>query len=256
MKESNLTLEHIFWFTLLRKYLKEEKREIRNEIFEFIKRCEFRQFEQIGFRFSLVSHEHPDVYSTFLALTSLKNIGLLKEYFASEGQSLVKEELKNYVLSLRKGNSFQHCHEKDCEICKKTSPARNLFYVMEIFTLLGIDIRNSRDQFSSLIGDSKRKSLSMVFRLLDLKYLDMDLEVKDKELQYFHQFQKPSGGFTLDQKESINDTFWVVYTLKEYSWLLDYNPSGVYLFINYKLEEILNNHEEWNTEQLSYYSRS
>jgi hypothetical protein len=255
MNEPNLTLEHIFWFTLLRKYLKEEKREIRNGIFEFIKKCEFRQFEHIGFRFSLVSHERPDVYSTFLALVSLKNIGLLKEYFASEGQSLVKGEIKNYILSLRKGNSFQHCHEKDCESCKNASPARNLFHIMEIFTLLGIDIRNSRDQFRTLIGDSKRKSLTMIFRLLDMKYLDMDLEVKDKEIQYFHQFQKTSGGFTLDQKENIDDTFWIVYILKEYSWLLDYNPSGVYLFINYKLEEILKSQEEWNTEQLSNISK-
>ncbi|MHA1913169.1 MAG: prenyltransferase/squalene oxidase repeat-containing protein [Promethearchaeota archaeon] len=255
MKEPNLTLEHIFWFTLLRKYLKEEKRKGRNEIFEFIKKCEFRQFEQLGFRFSPVSHDHPDVYSTFLALVSLKNIGLLKEYFASEEQSLVKEEIKNYVLSLRKGNTFQHCHEKNCEICKRVSPARNLFYIMEIFTLLGVDIRNSRDQFSTLVGDSKRKSLAMIFRLLDLKYLDMDLETKDKEIQYFHQFQKETGGFSLNQKENINDTFWIVYTLKEYSWLLDYNPSGVYLFINFKLDEILKSEEEWNTEHLSNISK-
>ena len=250
MKEPNLTLENIFWFTLLRKYLKEEKRKDRDEIFEFIKKCEFRHFEHLGFRFSPASPDHPDVYSTFLALVSLNNIGLLKEYFASEGQSLVKKEIKDYVLSLRVGKDFLHCHEKDCEICKSVSPARNLFHVMEIFTLLGVDVRNNRDQLSSFIGDIKKKSLAMIFRLLNLKYLDMDLEVKDKEIQYLNQFQKETGGFSLNQKETINDTFWIVYSLKEYSWLLDYNPSGVYLFINNKLEEILNSQEKGNTQYL------
>ncbi|MFX1374492.1 MAG: hypothetical protein ACFFA0_01650 [Promethearchaeota archaeon] len=245
--ESNLTLENVFWFSLFRKYIKEDKKEKRDEIFRFIKKCESRHFEQLGFILSPDSHRKSDIYSTYLALGSLKCLGLLKEYFYSDGQSHIKEEIRNFVLSLRKGNKFLHCHDKDCEICKETSPAENLFYVMEIFTLLGVDIRNNREQFRSYIGDSKRKTQAVLYKFLCLKYLDLESEVKDKELQYLLQFQKDTGGFGFNQIEEPNTTFWIVYILNIYSWLLDYNPSSVYTYINNKLNEILRDKENWNT---------
>ena len=107
----------IFWFTLLRNYIKEEKKKVRNKIFRYIKKCEIRQNEQIGFKLSLDPQKQPDIYSTYLALGSLKSLGLLKEYFTSEGQGHIKEEIKSFILSHRKGNSFLHCHDKECDKC-------------------------------------------------------------------------------------------------------------------------------------------
>ncbi|MFX0082082.1 MAG: hypothetical protein ACFE94_10050 [Candidatus Hodarchaeota archaeon] len=250
LKEKDLTLEVIFWFSLLRKYIKVEKKDGIDKIFKYIKSCEIRQYEQIGFKISHDPQKQPDIYSTYLALGSLKSLGLLKEYFSSEGQSHNKEEIKSFILSLRKGNSFLHCHDKECDICKEISPARILFYVLEIFTLLGIDIRNSREQFRSYIGDSKKKTRALIYKFLCLKYLDLESEVKDKELQYLLQFQKETGGFGFNQTENLNETFWIVYTLNVYSWILDYNPSGVYFYINTKLNEVLNSEINWTKIQL------
>ena len=238
LNEHNLTLENVFWFTLIKKYLKEEKKKERDGLFSFIKKCEVRVDEQLGFKLSPHPQKHPDIYSTFLALSSLKNLGVLNEYFALEGQSHIKEEIKNFILSHKKGNVFLHCHDKACEICKSISPARTLFYVMEIFTLLGVDVRNSREQFRLLIGDTKKKNNQLIYKFLCLKYLDLESEVKEKEFQNLYQFQKETGGYGFNQTENLDDTFWIVYTLNLYSWLMDYNPSGVYSYINIKLNEI------------------
>jgi hypothetical protein len=247
----NLTLVDIFWFSLLKKYTKNENKDNRDDLFKYIKKCEINQFEQLGFKLSHNQEKPADIYSTYLALSSLKSIGLLKEYFSSEGKSQIKEEIKNFVLSLRSGDKFLHCHDKHCDICKEMSPARILFYVMEIFTLLGIDIRNSKEQFRLYIGESKKKPEALLYKFLCLKYLDLDSEVKDKEVQNILQFQKASGGFGFTQLENLNDTFWIVYTLNNFSWLLDYNSSGVYFYINNKLRDILRDEENWNIVKLA-----
>ena len=182
LNEPNVTLENLFWFTLLRKYLKEEKKENRDEIYNFIKKCEYRKEEQLGFKLSLDHNKIPDIYSTYFALVSIKNIGLLKEYFTSEGQSHIKGEIKNFILSLKKGNKFVHCHDKKCEICKSDSPSKILLYVMEIFTLLGVNVRNSREQFRSFIGETSKKSNILIYKSLCFKYIDLESEVKEKEI--------------------------------------------------------------------------
>jgi len=250
LNEPKLTLEDLFWFTLLRKYLKEEKKKNRDEIFNFIKRCELRTDGHLGFKLSLDHHEPPDIYSTYFALVSLKNIGLLKEYFASEGQSHIKGEIKNFILSLKKGNTFLHCHDKGCKICKSDSPPKILFYVMEIFTLLGVNVRNSREQFRSYIEEANKKSNTLIYKSLCFKYIDLESEVKEKEIQSLHRYQKETGGYGFNQIESLDDTFWIVYILSLYSWLLDYNPSGVYSFINNQLNGILIRKENWDVGQL------
>ena len=254
LKESNITVENIFWFLCLRKFLKEDKKENKEELSQFIKSCEIRQNNQIGFKLSRYSQRIPDIYSTYLALSSLKSLGLLKNYLLSEGQDQIKGEIKAFVLTHKKGNVFLHCLDKDCDICKKITPARTAYYVIEIFTLLGIDIRVNKKQFRSYIGDKKRGP-SLIFRYICLKFLDLDLEVKDKEIQYFHQFQKESGGFNFNNDDSIDTTFWVVYTLEIYSWLLNYNPAGIYRFINYKLNEILTDKGNWNSKRLNEVSK-
>ncbi len=254
INDPQLNLENVFWLLLLRKYLKEEKRKNRDEIFNFIKKCEVEQHEQIGFKSTPHSEKNPDICSTFFALSSLKTLGLLNEYLISEGRTQVKEQIKNFVLSLKKGIKFLHCQDKDCEICKSISSPKLLYYVMEIFTILGVDVRVNRDQFRSYLGE-KKKEASLIFRLLCFKYLDLDLEVKDKEIQLLQQLQKENGGFSFNQSDDIDITFWLVYNLELYSWLLDYNPAGIYSFITEKLKEILRARDNWNYVKLNETSK-
>ncbi len=254
LKDPNLNLESVFWFLLLRKYLKQEKRFNKDEIFNYIKKCEIQQYGQLGFKLSPHSEKVPDIHSTYLALSCLKNLGLLKQYLFSKEPDQIKGEIKNFVLSLKKGNKFLHCQDKECNIDKNISSAQMLYYVLEIFSLLDIDVRVNRDQFGLYLGDKKRTP-SLIFRFLCLKYLDLDLEVKEKEIQFLQQLQKESGGFSFNQIDNIEITFWLVYTLELYSWILDYNPAGIFSFINEKLNLILNNQTIWNSDKLSEVSK-
>jgi len=249
-----LNLETVLWFLLLRKYMKKDKKEKKDELFKFIKKCEVQQYDQLGFKISPNSQKIPDIYSTYLALSSLKNLGLLREYLISDGQNHFKDEIKNFLLSHKKGSTFLHCHDKECDICKKISPARTLYYVLEIFSLLGVDVRINRDQFRSYLGDRKRGP-SLIFREVCLKFLDLDLEVKEKEIQFLQQLQKENGGFSFNQMDNIDTTFWLFYVLELYSWLLDYNPAGIYSFINLKLKEIINAQDKWNSAKLNETSK-
>ncbi|MFX0043504.1 MAG: hypothetical protein ACFE8L_11385, partial [Candidatus Hodarchaeota archaeon] len=161
----------------------------------------------------------------------------------------VREEIINFILTHRKGNGFLHCLEKNCEIDKKPIAAKTLYFVIEIFSILGIDIRLKKDKFSSYIGD-KKKNPSLIFKLLCLRFLDLNSEVSEKDIQYFHQFQRENGGFSFKQIGEIDTTFWIVYILENFSWLLDYNPAGIFSFINIKILEILNNQAGWNSNNL------
>lgn len=254
LNDPQLNLETVFWFVLLRKYLKEDKIINRDVLFKYIKRCEVNNYEQLGFKLSPYSENLPDIYSTYLALASLKNLGLLNEYLFSDGQSQTKGEIKNFILSHKKGNKFLHCKEKECEKCRNISSNKVLYYVMEIFSFLGIDVRMNRDQFRSCLGDKKRDS-SLIFRHLCLKYLDLDSEVKDKEIQFLQQQQKEDGGYSFNQTVENSTTFWIVYDLEQYSWILDYNPTGIYSYINQNLKEILKVQDNWNSINLEKVSK-
>ncbi|MFX0143615.1 MAG: hypothetical protein ACFE9C_06010 [Candidatus Hodarchaeota archaeon] len=254
LKIPQLNLETVYWFLLFRKYLKQDKKLNSEDIYKFIKKCEVHQHEKVGFKFTPFSDKHPDIYSTYLALSCLKNLGLLQEYLISEKKTQVKGEIKNFVLEHKRGNAFLHCQEKDCETCKNCHPTETLYYVLEILSLLGVDVRNNRDQFRSYLSDRK-KDASLIFRLLCLKYLDLDSEVKDKELQFLQQQQKESGGFSFNQEADISMTFWVGYALELYSWLLDYNPTGIYTFINHKLEGNIIVQENLNYVKLNEVSK-
>ena len=81
------------------------------------------------------------------------------------------------------------------------------------------------------------------------------MDVKDKEIQFLHQFQKENGGFSFSNIDSIDTTFWVAYNLENYSWLLDYNPAGIYTFINKKLSEVLGNQANWSSSTLNKISK-
>ena len=239
LNTKDLTLENIFWFLLLKKYLKEDDKKNNQKIYDFIKRCASNYENKLGFKFSPDSTKLPDIWSTYFGLCSLKLLGMLKEYLNSQGANQISEQIKNFILSHQKGKSFLHCFNTDCEIDKKNTTARTLYFVFEIFTLLGMDVRLKRQQFQGFIGDRK-KDPSIIFKLLSLKYLDLDLNVKDKEIQYLHELQKENGGFSFKKVNGrIKTTFWLVYLLDNYSWLLDYSPVGIYSFINSNLNEIL-----------------
>ncbi len=241
LNERIFNIENVYYFLLLRKYLKEDKKENKKELYDYIKKCIFTKGnDKLGFKFSPYSDQkEPDIWSTYFALASMKLLGVLKEFLASKGQKHVAREIKNFVLPHNKGDRFLHCFDENCEICKKTSSARTLYFALEILRLLGIDTRLSKDSFRSHLTDKKRDP-SLVFKLLCFKLLDLDSNVNDKALQYLHQFQKENGGFSFKKIDGrINTTFWVVYALDIYSWLIDYNPIAIYSFINSKLNEIL-----------------
>ena len=240
LNENNLNLENVFWFLLLRKYLKIVSKEKDKDIYDFIIKCEVSKGAKTGFRFSPHSDQRePDIWSTYFALASLKLMGFLEMYFTSKGQNLLLREIKDFLALHNKGNSFLHCLDKECEICRKTTSPRTIFFVIEILRLLRIDTRLSKENFLPYLTD-KKKDPSLVFKLLSLKYLDLDMSVRDKTLQYLHQYQKANGGFSFKKIEGrINTTFWIVYVLDIYSWLLDYNPVGIYSFINSRLNGIL-----------------
>ena len=235
----DLNLENLYWFLLLRKYLGENNEDKQESFYSFIKNCAMRFDEKLGFKFSPNSKKDPDIWSTYFALASLKLLGVLNEFLWAEGTDQNIREMMNFILSHKKGNIFLHCLSEDCEIDKKTSSVRTLYFVLESFSLLGMNVLTSRDKFTSYIGSIKKDS-SIVFKLLCLKYLDLEYNVDEKLVHYLLQFQKENGGFSFKKINGrINTTFWSVYALDNYYWLLDYNPIGIYSFISSSLNDIL-----------------
>jgi hypothetical protein len=252
----DLNLENIYWFLLLRKFLGEEKKQKADEFYNFIKKCEVRKINTLGFKFYPNSDRVPDVWSTYFALASLKLLGLLNDYLIEGNSDQNVKEIINFLLSHKSGNKFLHCLNDTCEIDKKTSFARTLYFLLECFTLLGMDVRSSRDKFLSYKG-SLKKEPSIVYKLLCFKYLDLENDVNEKTIQYLHEFQKENGGFSFRKIDGkINTTFWVVYTLHNYRWLLDYNPVAIYSFINLTINEILNEEVDRTTLKLMELSKA
>jgi len=241
LKEKSLNLENVYWFLLLKKYLKMSSKEDNKELYDFIIKCEMVKENKLGFKFSPFSTQRePDIWSTYFALSCMKLLGLLDPYLLSKGHNIVRREIKNFLALHNKGNVYLHCLDKQCEICQKTTSARTIYFTLEILHLLGIDTRLSKDIFRPYLSDKKRDP-EIIFKILSLKYLDLDVNVRERTIQYLTQFQKENGGFSFKKIEGrINTTFWVVYALDIYSWLLDYDPISIYPFINSKINVILN----------------
>ena len=69
--------------------------------------------------------------------------------------------------------------------------------------------------------------------------------LSDKDIEFFYEHQTPDGGFSFKSDlGEISQTFWIVYTLKNYSWLIEYNPTSVFSFISEKLIEIISDSSE------------
>ena len=240
VKDKSITLEDIYWFLLLRKYLREDREEHKEELFKIIKLCEMHEEGEVGFKISPTStQKKPDIWSTYFAISSMKLLGMLSQYLMSKGQDHVRRELKRFILSHKKGDIFLHCRDKDCPIEKTEHHSITFYYVIELLFLIEVDVRAQKSSFLSFLEDRKKHEL-IVYRLMCLKYLDMDMEVSEKELEYLHEFQKEDGGYHFDSdtnKGDIETTFWIVNVLEAYAWMMDYNPFGVYSFISLKLNQ-------------------
>jgi len=248
IEESSLSLEDIFWFLLLRKYLKQKVDDHSEGFLEFIKKCEVEIIEkdQLGFKSSPYSVKRPDIWSTYHALASLELLGVLQKYLSSKGQDIVIEEIKNFIYDHKRNNGFLHCLDKQCELCNQGPLGKTFYYVVENLMLIGVDVRVFIEQFRQYLRERK-KDVSLIFKLLSLKFFDLDSDVKDKEIQHFYQFQQANGGFVIDSIEGdIETTFWCVNLLDIYSWLIDYNSARIYSFIAEKLDSLLKDKERWN----------
>ena len=257
LNESNLLLENMYWFLLLRKYLKQKKNDYREEFLEFIKSCEVEIIEkdQLGFKTSPNSTKKPDVWSSYFALASLKLLGVLKEYLSSKGQNENIRKIKNFIYDHKKNNGFLHCLDKECEEDNKTPNAKTLYFVIESLLLLGVDVRLFKEQFRHYMNDRK-KDISIIFKFLSLKFFDLDSDVKDKEIQFLYSFQKDHGGFSLNSEDrEVSTTFWLVNVLDIYSWLIDYNPARIYSFITKNLDNLLKERETWSLRILTEVSQ-
>ncbi|MBA7579977.1 hypothetical protein ES708_21862 [subsurface metagenome] len=172
LNEPNLHLENIYWFLLLRKYLKQKENDYREDYLEFIKSCEVEIIEkdQLGFKTSPNSTKKPDVWSSYFALASLKLLGVLKEYLSSKGQNENIRKIKNFIYDHKRNNGFLHCLDKECAEDNKTPNAKTLYFVIESLLFLGVDVRLFKEQFSQYINDRKKDN-SIIFKFLCLKFL-------------------------------------------------------------------------------------
>ncbi|GAH59977.1 unnamed protein product, partial [marine sediment metagenome] len=188
----------------------------------------------------------PDIWSLYYALASLELLGILNEYLSSKGQDVIGRTIKNFIYDHKRNNGFLHCLDKTCPECNRDPEGKTFYYVIESLLLIGIDVRAFKEQFRQYLKERKKDS-SIIYKLLSLKFFDLDLEVKDKEIQFLYQFQKENGGFGLDlENEEIDTTFWIVNILNIYSWLIDYNPARIYSFITEKLDNVFREQEKWS----------
>ncbi|MBY9006054.1 MAG: hypothetical protein KGD63_04790 [Candidatus Lokiarchaeota archaeon] len=251
-KITSLNLEDIYWYILMAKYLKEQiHHKVKEKIFSFIRSCEIDKEGKLGFKFHPHSEKKkPDIWSTYFAIVSLYLMGDLNQYMKIKGEGIVRNQIKNFIISLDKGDKFQHCQQKDCEVCKKIQSYKTLYFILEILTILNIEVRGHKSKLSSYVGILK-KDPSIIFKLMSLKFLGVELNVEEKNLHYLHEFQKENGGFSFKTENGkINTTFWVTYALCNYTWLMDYNPSGIYSFVNLKMSRILEDKSSWSSKKL------
>ncbi|MFW5895693.1 MAG: prenyltransferase/squalene oxidase repeat-containing protein, partial [archaeon] len=229
----------------------------KEEIYNFIQSCQYELEDgSIGFKkYPTSPKKYPNIWSTYHALVSMKILGVLKEYLESKGKSRIQSEIKRFLISHQKKNIFIHCKNKDCEICGEYAPEKTLYFLIEIFSLLKTDIRIQQSKFLNFISKTT-EDYSVIFKLLCLNYLGLNSKVKIEDLKYLNEHQKNDGGFNFSEdRSSINETFWTVYTLHTYSWFFDYNPAGIYSFINSNLTKILKNKENWSPKRIKDISK-
>ncbi len=256
LKIKSLNLENIYWFLLLGKYLREDISTISDKIIKFISSCEIFKEKSLGFKFFPDSkQEKPDIWSTFFALANLHLLGYLNNYLSTHPIENIKDKITTFILGCSNKGRLVHCLNKDCAICQKTTTIRTSFFVIELLILLDFDIKSNRNMLLKYFEDLK-KNYSLVFQLLNLKYFDLISDVETKHLKYLHQFQQGDGGFSFKEKlGNINETFWILYALENFSWLLDYNRGRIYSFLSTKIKSFNRNFESINTLKLMEISK-
>ncbi|MFW9950648.1 MAG: hypothetical protein ACFFKA_11070, partial [Candidatus Thorarchaeota archaeon] len=232
LSQPNLDLEQIFWFLLLKKYLKQNISTYKEEIYNFIIKCEVDVIEkdQLGFKLCPNSTSIPDIWSLYYALMSLNTLGAIEDYLFSRGSNENSRRILNFINDHVKSNTFSHCLDKKCEKCHYLLEEQTLYYILELQILLGIDVRLYKERYKSTLTE-KKKDMALIFKLLSLKFLELEFEVKEKAIDHFHQIQKSDGGYSFNSEESdIQTTFWIVNVLENYSWLIEYNPAKIYSY--------------------------
>jgi hypothetical protein len=240
-------LEELYWFLLFQLHLKKDIIENGKEIINFVGGCEIIEEDSLGFKESPNSLQpYSDLWSTYYALAILNLIGKNEDYFNPEKINMIQ----NYVLRLKKNLDYLHCIDNKCEICKKNHQGKNLFYVLEIYTLLGIDVRLNKSVLNKSVNNIKNVQ-SIFFKLLCFKYLSLEYTVSEKEIEYIQQFLNIGDIIDpIEEKYSIDLSFWLIYSLDVYSWLFDYNPVSFFSYINQNLNKLLKSEINWNREQI------
>ncbi|GAG09595.1 unnamed protein product, partial [marine sediment metagenome] len=131
INETSLNLEDIYWFLLLRKYLKQKVDVFREVYLNFIKSCEVEIIEkdQLGFKSSPNSLKKPDIWSSYYALASLELLGVLNEYLSSKGQNVIVRNIKNFIYDHKRNNGFLHCLDKNCPECERGPDGKTFYYI-------------------------------------------------------------------------------------------------------------------------------
>lgn len=245
MYYKNLNLENFYHYLILGKFLQIDLKlvPIRDEIYEFIRKCEMKSGEFMGFKFFPESSQKgPDVLSTSYALVILRILGRLDEYSVRSDGVNIKSKIKEFLLSCRTKKKFLHC-KNSCQICKKTSEYKTFYSVLESILALEGSLYQYEKEFLPLLSNSSRISSKNLFRLLDLKFFSSYDDIKDEELDYFRGFQRKDGGFNLSNKSSqnsskISETFWVSLMLENYRFLKEYPRGKTFAFLIQNLKKV------------------
>ncbi|MHA1341390.1 MAG: prenyltransferase/squalene oxidase repeat-containing protein [Promethearchaeota archaeon] len=242
MKIRGLNIENIYWYLIMGKYLGINflQLPIRNEIVDFIKKCETWDGDLLGFKFSPYStQKNADIWSTAFALASLKILGQLKTYFASNYEASTKNAIKKFIFSCKRKKKFLHCR-KNCDICRKTSEFRTLYSVLEALLILDEKSINYNNEIIPMLKEAKyENNPKNLFRLLCMKFFNLS-DVSPKELVYFLNFQKADGGFNLKNVNisNLNETFWISYLFENYKSLSSYPRGNIFSYIVQNLKYI------------------
>lgn len=249
------SLETIFWFFLLKKYLKLPIEKHDYEFYDDLLKCEVIEEKKTGFKANPLHlwnitrdkqniNSDPDLSSTFYALHILKYIGRLNEYLQDQNG-----EKRNFLLNYIE--DFEgHCKNREN---KSISEYKILFFLISIYDLLGVPPKTLNSRFLRKLSQSC-KGTDQIYRLLCLQYIGNRDLINDVELFKLQKYQKPNGGFTIQNSAyaDVNDTFWIGYTLESYKWLLPYRAGPLYSFIVAVFRHINITQKENLDQQIQY----
>ena len=264
--KDKLTLKELFWFLTCARYLKMLDRVDINFTYSYIKSCFYNSSSAVGFVSKPISGDYavtpiskqvaPDIHSTFYALASLKCINKFNEFFTSLQVLDTSMKIRGFILNLKSKNGFKHCASKTCNFCITEPRTSNSYFAVLSLLLLGDENQAVRQKVPAKSKDAEGL-YDYCFALLLKKFLK-DKNVDVDELYLYNQFQRKDGGFKIGEKTATSDvdeTFWITYTLENYSWMIDYNRGGVFSYLLEKFRFFKPGEDTQNLESLIDYSR-